>query len=119
MVLIEQYFNDNAKFFIIDVYVNKNFQLEELVGRDLIPIIQEFSKTFKDDTEYTIVGYMSKIMKISHADIIKAIQTRQHIDIVFDHIKNTDFVKDMLANAKVVYVELDPSTGKTKPVTIH
>lgn len=119
MVFIEQYFNDNAKFFIIDAYIGKNFQLEQLVGHDLIPIIQEFSKTFKDDTEYTIVGYMAKIMKISHADIIKAIQTRQHIDIVFNHIKDTDFVKDMLANAEVVYVELDPNTGKTKPVTIH
>jgi len=111
--------DESALRYIIKEYLNHTLTIDQLQDPKIKPLIEALRGYFADEADSLAITYMASIMKMADENISMAFEIDEHLKIVFEAIKDTEFVKDLLASATVVHCEYNPQTGETRPVTLH
>lgn len=124
-MLIQEFIDDSAKEFISLAYIRtkyasshfKNMKYKPLVKK-IIDVIGLGNNEVLGNTISAVVVCIEEF-NISEKELISVLSSNNIFIYMYDIIKDTDTVKEIINQSEIIHITIDPVTGEHKPVTAH
>lgn len=122
-MLIKEYIDDSAKSFIAIAYIKAKYTLKDFMKpkyRSLTGKIADIAETDNTEAFGNIIA-VSVIclekLNLSEQTVLECVKNNTLYSVFYDHIKDTDTVKEIINQSEIIHITIDPVTGEHKPVT--
>jgi hypothetical protein len=124
-MLNQEYIDDSAKVFIAMAYVKTKYKPRYFMNPKYRELVEKIADIIGIDNPETLGNTIAvsvvciEEFSLSEQTILDAVKDESLYSLLYEHIKDTNIVKELLNKAKVVHVTVDPTTGDYKEATVH